>query len=51
LPPEAVGTKGARQGYRLRGRRPAQALREALEVEELPAVVPEAQGEELPGAA
>jgi transposase InsO family protein len=28
------------QGYRLRGRTPAQALREALAIEELPAIVP-----------
>jgi hypothetical protein len=34
------------QGYRLRGRTPAQALREALGVEELPPVVPE--NEEIP---
>jgi transposase InsO family protein len=34
------------QGYRLRGRTPAQALREALGVEDLPPVVPE--NEEIP---
>ena len=39
------------QGYRLRGRTPAQALREALAIEELPPVVPEAAEEELPDAA
>jgi hypothetical protein len=39
------------QGYRLRGRTPAQALREALGIEELPPVAPEAQEEETMEAA
>jgi transposase InsO family protein len=39
------------QGYRLKGRTPAQALREALGAEELPPVVPEAQEEETIEAA
>jgi transposase InsO family protein len=39
------------QGYRLKGRTPAQALREALGLEELPPVVPEAQEGEVPEAA
>jgi transposase InsO family protein len=39
------------QGYRLKGRTPAQALREALGVEELPLVVPAAQEEEAIEAA
>lgn len=30
--------EGSHQGYRLRGKTPAQALREALSVEELPAL-------------
>ena len=33
------------QGYRLKGRTPAQALREALEIEELPPVAPEEEEE------
>ena len=39
------------QGYRLRGRTPAQALREALGIEELPPVVPAAQETETLEAA
>ena len=39
------------QGYRLRGRTPAQALREALGLEELPPVVPEKKEEDEKDAA
>ena len=38
------------QGYRLRGRTPAQALREALGLEELPPVVPEKEEDEKDAA-
>jgi transposase InsO family protein len=38
------------QGYRLKGRTPAQALREALGIEELPAIVPVAEEEATPAA-
>jgi len=37
------------QGYRLRGRTPAQALREALGIEELPPLVPSGDQEETEG--
>ena len=39
------------QGYRLKGRTPAQALREALGVEAIPPVVPQAQEEDASEAA
>ncbi len=39
------------QGFRLRGRTPAQALREALATEDLPPVVPEAEEPDMPYAA
>lgn len=39
------------QGYRLRGRTPAQALREALGIEELPAIVPISEEVDAPEAA
>jgi len=38
------------QGYRLKGRTPAQALREALAIEELPAFVPAEEEATLPAA-
>jgi hypothetical protein len=34
------------QGYRLKGRTPAQALREALGIEDLPPVVPDDDGDD-----
>ena len=42
---EFYNLKRSHQGYRLRGRTPAQALREALGLEELPALTPLAEKE------
>ena len=38
------------QGYRLKGRTPAQALRQALEIEELPEIIPVAEEATTPAA-
>jgi len=42
---EYYNLQRSHQGYRLKGRTPAQGLREALGVEELPPIVPEKEGQ------